>query len=515
MVNVPLDHANPGRAAIQIALVRLPAAGPGARIGSLFVNPGGPGGSGVDFVLGAGPVLYTDELRARFDIVGFDPRGVARSTPLRCFGTDRQWWFAPFNFPMTAPEEEYWRATDLYLIDRCDQRATRILDHMSTADVARDLDLLRIAVGDDKLTYAGYSYGSYLGVTYANLFPERVRALVVDGVLDPVAWATGTGDGDTVPFTTRLRSDAGAQQTLEEFFRLCDAGGTQCAFSPNASDRFAALADYFRAGNQVIVTLPSGVQRLFTYDRLIGRTLSSMYDPYSWPLLANVLLRIEEAMLAASAPAATAAAGAALQAFWEDIGLVTKRGVPRYQNFAESFSGVGCADSDNPGDWRVWGPAGAAADAQYGYFGRIWTWSSSQCADWPASQASRYAGPFTAETIFPVLVATTRNDPATRYEGAAAVHGLLPRSRLLTVDGWGHCSFFFSAAADQAVSDYLVHRRLPDDGVVFQPDYVPFQAAGAAAATPSSTPGAKVTGREKRRMVTGALVPDFVRIDAQ
>lgn len=108
----------------------------------------------------------------------------------------------------------------------CDERGGRIIDHMSTANVARDMELLRRAVGDAKLTYAGYSYGSYLGVTYANLFPDRVRALVVDGVLDPVAWATGRANqAATLPFSTRLRSDAEAQATLEEFFRLCDAGG--------------------------------------------------------------------------------------------------------------------------------------------------------------------------------------------------------------------------------------------------------------------------------------------------
>ena len=127
----------------------------------------------------------------------------------------------------------------------CQRRGGPIVDHMATADVARDLDLLRQAVGDRQLTYAGYSYGSFLGITYANLFPHRVRALVLDGVVDPIAWTTGRGDeAETEPVYNRLGNPAGAQATLEEFFRLCDAAGSAgCAVAGNSDDRFAALAE--------------------------------------------------------------------------------------------------------------------------------------------------------------------------------------------------------------------------------------------------------------------------------
>ena len=157
-VQVPLDHDGPAEAAISIALVRLAATGPGARIGSLFFNPGGPGGSGVDFLLGFAPFI-PPPLRARFDLIGFDPRGIARSTAVRCFGNPRQWagFLTPFPFPVTAADEAVWAAADQYLIGACDQRAARIIDHMSTADAARDLDLLREAVGDELLSYVGYS----------------------------------------------------------------------------------------------------------------------------------------------------------------------------------------------------------------------------------------------------------------------------------------------------------------------------------------------------------------------
>ena len=496
-VQVPLDYSDPGGATISIAVLRLPAGDTTRRIGSLFINPGGPGGSGVDFALFAAPFLFSSEVRARFDIVGFDPRGVARSTALRCFGTPRQWapYFVPFAFPSNAEEEAAWEAADLYLDAACAQRGGRIIDHMATADVARDLDMLRAAVGDAQLTYAGYSYGSYLGVTYANLFPSRVRALIVDGVLDPIAWSTGVGDeGSTVPFSTRLRSAQGAQATLDEFFRLCDAG-VGCAFAPNSADRFAALAATLRAGPIEIVDPATGQVFQFSYSLLILNALIAMYNSFSWPDLANFLAFLE-------ANAAATQLGTSLNALDESTGFITKRGFPRYRNNVEGFPAIACSDSDNPDSYAVWSQQGALADATFGYFGRIWTWISSICAKWPGSDRARYVGPFTGTTANPVLVIGNNFDPATRYEGAVTVHGLLPNSALLTVHGWGHTSLFLSACADAAASAYLLHVAVPAPGTVCEQDVVPF--AGSTAASGPST-AIVSTVRARAALVPGIL----------
>jgi pimeloyl-ACP methyl ester carboxylesterase len=477
-------------------MVRLPATDSAQRIGSLFLNPGGPGGSGVDFVLGAGPFLYADEVRERFDIVGFDPRGIGRSTALRCFGNARQWdpGVLPFPYPTTLEEEELWEAADLFLIGECDQCARRIIDHMTTADVARDLDLLRQAVGDEKLTYAGFSYGSYLGVTYANLFPDKVRALVVDGVLDPIEWATGSpGQGSTVPFSTRIRSDAGALATLNEFFRLCDEGNS--AFSGDSANRYAALIDRLRA-EPIVVTLPDGTSFFLTHSYLISYSLGALYSSFSWPAFAEMLAAIENM-------ATPAEIGARLQVLSQDLGFITKRGFPQYQNLMEGMPGVACSDCDNPDSFAAWSEAAAASEAEYGYFGPIWTWLSSVCTAWPGSMAGRYTGPFDSTTSNPVLVVSTLYDPATRYEGALTVADLLPNSRLLTVNGWGHCTPFLSQCADGLVSDYLVDGVLPPDGTVCNQDWVPFTGPPVA----TGVPGAAT----KRSRVTPAMVPDVVR----
>lgn len=475
-VQVPLDYRQPNGATISIALVRLPATDPQRRIGSLFLNPGGPGGSGVDFTLFAGRHLYSNQVRAQFDLVGFDPRGTNRSTALRCFGTPKQWgpFFTPFAFPSTAAEEQIQIAANQFLDSACAQRGARIIDHMATADVARDLDLLRQAVGDNKLTYAGYSYGTFLGVTYANMFPDKVRALIVDGVLDPIEWTTGVGmEGTTVPFSTRLRSDAGAQATLQEFFRLCDAGTPVCAFGPNSASRFAALGAKLKQ-HPIQIMLPDGTVISLNYSLLIGATLGAMYDSLGWEQFAHLLAFVE-------AQADPATLGSKLEPFLLSPAYITKRVVPHYQNLLEGFPAVACADSDNPHLYQAWHDAGAAADAAFGYFGRIWTWASSICAAWPGSDTARYVGPFNKITANPVLVIGDEFDPATRYEGAVEVSNLLPNSRLLTVHGWGHTtlsaaspSLFRSNCAGQLASVYLVSLALPAVGTVCEQDHVPF-----------------------------------------
>jgi pimeloyl-ACP methyl ester carboxylesterase len=501
-VQVPLDYSNPGVGAISIAVIRLPASDPAHKIGSIFFNPGGPGGSGVSFVLRAGPYLYTPELRARFDLVGFDPRGIARSTALRCFGTPKQWtgYFTPFSFPITPEEEDIWEAADRYLDDACARRGTKIIDYMSTANTARDLELLRQAVGDDALTYVGYSYGTFLGVTYANLFPDKVRALVVDGVLDPIAWTTGnTGEGDTIPFSTRLRSDKGALDTLNEFFRLCDEYPDSCAFSGGAAARYAALAASLRAA-PIHVVLPDGSTFHFTYQALIGNSLNAMYDSFTWPDFALLLADLESL-------APPDEIGARLYAVWDDLGLITKRGIPNYPNSVEGFPGVACADSDNPHTYDAWWDAAQQADADFGYFGSIWTYASSSCAAWPGLQIGRYTGPFNAATDNPVLVIGNYFDPATRYEGAQTVAGLLPNSRLVTLDGWGHVSLFFSQGLDAAVADYLLDKTLPEVGTVYEQDLVPFKDFGSTMAAGSAA--------QFRARLVPVLVPEVVRKGVQ
>jgi pimeloyl-ACP methyl ester carboxylesterase len=453
-VAVPLDYDTPGET-IRIALARLPATDPSQRIGSIFLNPGGPGGSGIDFLVGAGPFLFSDEVRAKFDLVGFDPRGILQSTPLRCFKSPDQWepYFTPFTFPMTPEEEAIWITADRYLTGACEARAGQIAEHMSTANVARDLEVLREAVGDEKLTYAGYSYGSFLGTTYANMFPDKVRAVVVDGVLDPIAWTTGAPGQSDLPFSTRLRSDAGAMATLNEFFRLCDAG--DCPFGDgDAAGAYADLVAAVKADPSVI-----------DYSNLIAFTLGAMYDSFGWEDFAADLAALEDAV----------AGGSVLRVSTERFRPLygVKRGRVPYPNFVEGFPGVACTDSDNPDSYSAWSTAGARADAKYGYFGRIWTWTSSICAEWPFADADRYMGPFTKQTAKPVLVVGTRYDPATRYEGARKVHDLLPNSRLLTVEGWGHTSLFLSSCADAIVSTYLLTSTAPKRSTCTQ-DFTPF-----------------------------------------
>jgi pimeloyl-ACP methyl ester carboxylesterase len=437
----------------------------------------------VDFALFFGPaasLFLGEQIPQRFDIVGFDPRGVGRSTAIRCFGNERQavQAFAPVAFPMNDQEIELVRAADGVLADQCDQRGNKIADHMSTANVARDLDLLRAAVGDTQLSFLGLSYGTFLGVTYANLFPDRVRAVVVDGVLDPVAWSNTAA---AVPFSTRLRSDQGAQATLDRFFQLCDAAAGACAFGPDSAARYAALTDRLRTTPAQIQDPDTGEVFVVGYQDLIAITLGALYDSFSFPALAGFLADLE----AAAAPAAL---GAGLADLHRVNGLVNKRGFPHYQNFAEAFPAVACEDSSNPTDYNVWRTQGEQADLNFGYFGRIWTWASSPCAQWPLRDRGAYHGPYTTATANPVLVIGNLYDPATRYQGAQTVRSLLPNSALLTVDVAGHTSLGLSLCAGHLTGQYLLDPTTATavDGTTCPQEFDPFHPPTTAIGARSS-----------------------------
>jgi len=435
------------------------------------------------------PVQYAalpDALRARFDIVGFDPRGIARSSPLVCFASFDEFdaAVAPWPYPLGARQEARQQQYDARYAQDCSRHASDLLDHMSTGDVARDLDLLRAAVGDSALTYVGLSYGTQIGTTYANLFPHRVRAMVLDGVLDPIAWTTGT-PADQAPFTYRLHSDRGAKAALGQFFVGCDRAATDpdpdttCEFGPHAAARFAGLDLTLR-----LRPADLGGGERFTEPELTATTLGAMYSPFAWPALAGLLTSLEH-------PGAPAGVTAARHTLAERLGVASATDLPQT---VEGFNAVGCADSTNPTSYVAWPITAAVAEATAGYFGRLWTWSSSACQAWPGTGRDRYAGPWNAVTANPVLVIGNRSDPATRYHGAVQVSRLLPNSRLLTYAGSGHTAFLSgqSTCIDTAVTQYLLTRAVPGIGAVCGIEFDPFavgsvqgRAAGPAAPAPS------------------------------
>jgi hypothetical protein len=280
--------------------------------------------------------------------------------------------------------------------------------------------------------------------------------------------------------------------TLNEYFRLCDLNSANCAIAPNAAGRYSALAQKLKVDPLVII-LPNGVTLQFRYSDLIANSLGAMYNSFSWPSFSQFLAAIENF-------ASPAALGQRLYAVWNDIGLTTKRGTP-YPNFVESFAGVACSDSNNPKTYAAWATAAEQAEQQNGYFGRIWTWSSSLCAAWGGPATDRYVGPFTVPTAKPVLIVGNLFDPATPYHGAQTLSMLLPNSALLTVHAWGHVSLFTSGCADYFVGQYLVNGVTPPPGLVCPQNVQPFTPLMATEQTTATD------AKANRRRVTAELLP--------
>lgn len=478
-LTVPLDYDRPRSGTIGVALTRVPATNPDRRIGTVFVNPGGPGGSGTEMVrYGFGSYLG-ELLGGRYDVVGFDPRGVGGTAPIKCFADNDaaaeflndQPWFPYEGAQYRAFYDLWWDYGR-----RCSASGQPIVAHMSTADVTRDLDRLRAAVGDRRLNYLGFSYGSYIGTTYANLFGRNVGRVVIDGVLDPRLFASGR----------QIESDrVSTQMVLQEFLRLCDEAGDECPFHTpeGAASRWERLAKAIR---EQPVELEDG--QPVSYDSLIGVTTSALYAPEVWSGeggFAFLLDQVADLALAEGDVEASAVADGR-QALLARLGAAGEPEQPYYFNGLDAFFGNHCADAEYPKSYQQWraGDRFAAAGSR---FGPAWWWGVAGCAAWPVNQ-DRYTGPWSTRTANPVLIVGNRFDPATDYAGAQASARLLRTSRLLTYEGWGHTAFGRSACVTDAVVGYLVDGTLPAPGARCAANPNPFLLTSARLSARSAGP---------------------------
>ncbi len=437
-LRVPLDYAAPTARLISVAVVRLPAAQPTHRIGALVINPGGPGVSGVDYARYA-RYLYPQRIRDRFDIVGFDPRGVGASTPVSCV-SDRQLDALLQEPPVPetpAETAEVVRGTRQFVAG-CVARSRELLPHVGTRDVARDMDVLRAALGEPRLTYLGKSYGTYLGAVYAELFPRRVRAMVLDGAINPVLSGGQANTDQAVGFETDLR----------DFLTDC-VGGTDCPLgSGSVSDATAALDHLLdRIDRQ---PLPGSGNRTAGAGAAFGAIAYGLYSRTSWPTLRSVLR------------AALNGDGRPLLEMSDQFAGRDAHG--HYTNLNAAYYAANCVDRPWPASLPAVAAAAAADRLVAPHFGPAIAYSSLTCAYWPVPPVAAPA-PIRAVGAPPLLVLGTTHDPATPYRWAQALAGQLHSGVLLTYRGVGHTAYRKgSGCVDDAVNGYLLALRLPAAG---------------------------------------------------
>lgn len=469
---LPLDYTDPTGATVEVAVSRIPARDPARRIGSLFLNPGGPGASGTDFPLRALQWLGP-EVQDRFDLIGMDPRGSFASTNTRCFSTTSRLDRAAGTltgtlFPVGADQEAAFLKATQDVAVSCSGYGASLATHVSTSEVARDLDVLRRAVGDDRLTFLGFSYGTYLGQVYAALFPDRVRTLALDGVIDPTAWV-GTPSTAHLPMTVRMGSADASSAALREVLRRCATLGPACPL-PDPEASFARAAEGLRA-RPLALSLPDGGTETLTYQQFVQTVLFALYSDTGAEVI-PLLVAIVDGL---QAPALTASERTAGAASYRKAATRATRRSTGYRSEVEFGPAVMCSDSLNP--WRPsdWAALAEAEDARAPWFGRHWLWGSASCAGqhWRAVDTDAWTGPFDTMTAGPVLVVGNHHDPATSYASAQAVARLLPNSRLLSSTNWGHTAYGVSACATAHVDRYLVDGTLPPVGTVCADGYEP------------------------------------------
>ncbi|HYS96925.1 MAG TPA: alpha/beta hydrolase [Candidatus Dormibacteraeota bacterium] len=435
-LQVPLDYDHPDARKISLALVRIKAKDQANRISSLLMNPGGPGESGIEFL--RSDLSSLNNLNRRFDLVTWDPRGVAASTPVTCVDGPQEDEYLAIDSVLDDPGEKQTAIqADKEFAAGCQRRSGDLLPFMDSASTARDMDQIRLAVGDSRLTYLGFSYGTYIGQWYAHLFPTHVRALSLDGVVDP-----------TVPANESLRGQViGFEENLKAFLADCRSRST-CGYARSGDPGTKLTALMARLDG---TPLHVGGRQLTRTLAMTG-LLVTLYDQSLWRYLDQALT------------AADGGDGRILLLLADAYNHRNADGT--YANlFNGAFHSTYCLDFPVPTDIAAYdklGPAFAKASPLFGPWSQ---YSNLQCALWPVKPKNQQ-GALTVSGAPPILLVGGTNDPATPYADAQSVNRQIAGSVLLTRHGNGHTSYDSSPCAHAAEDAYLISLTLPAAGTV-------------------------------------------------
>jgi len=435
---VPLDWSHPGGAKIQLALARRPAEGD--RLGVLLVNPGGPGGSGLDFLRDSGDSLGA-RVRDRFDIVSWDPRGVGQSTPADCT-SDLDFFYEVNRNSTSVPAERANEVASKRLVGDCRSASARLLPFLSTRASVRDMDAIRAAMGASTIDYLGFSYGTYLGALYADRYPHRVRAMVLDGAVDPAA---SYDDGV-------MTQAVGFEHALDAFLAWC-ASNDDCDFARDGNPK-TAFADLMTTltSESVPATIDGEERSLGIGEANIG-VATALYAGNSadgWVALGRALN--------------DAAGGDGSRLLALSDAYTGRDTGGDYSNLTAAFYAIGCLDGPAPRSVGAVEQLAQRAARAAPNFGASTVWLGLPCTYWPVPPDGR-PGPIHAPGAPPILVIGNTDDPATPYAQAQALARELDSGRLLTFVGQGHTAYGHGhACIDDAVDAYLVGLTLPPAG---------------------------------------------------
>jgi pimeloyl-ACP methyl ester carboxylesterase len=443
-LTVPVDYRSPAGETVDLAVARLPARDPKHRIGSLVVNYGGPGDPGTRTLKLAGTSVPA-AIRDRFDLVSFDPRGTGASKPIDCVDdatADRL--FAEDPTPNSAADlPRFYAGTNssVDLVKACVDRLGAWLAEVGTRNVARDMERLRIALGDAKLTYLGYSYGTVLGAVYAQMYPQRVRAMVLDSAVDL----------SSTPQQEELGNAQGFEKALDAFLADC-ASHSSCAFHSGGDPQGALmrLRTRFEGGLQV----PTADGRQAGVGAFYLALIAALYDKQEgWPTLARALHNAEQGD------------GTFLQLLADSYTGRAANG--RYDNVQEAIGPIRCADRrDARVSFDEYRQTFEQYSAQFPFFGPLLASSPIGCDPrLPPVAPGEDVGDVRVAGTPPILIVGTKNDPATPYEGALDLNQRIAGSRLLTFDSTEHGSYAKGIPCiDNAVDRYLLTGKLPAKG---------------------------------------------------